>query len=289
MKLLVYSAFYGSPSYTSLACENHLFYCLKNGYDYLPLHGLCSKRTPNWQKVLAGIDILKSSKYDAIFWMDGDSFFMNPDFKLESFLDQYPSSSFIFSRCREDVINSGHFLAANTLDAIRLMEGWRDLYGRCDGIVTTNKKAGFISDNPSICTLLGGGNPYDSNTWESAFNNINIWEGNPNKKISESEYSPRSQDSADFAQSLISQRWRPFCRALPETAMNTSPCDYCDGDFIIHFAGGSRGLLPEFVPKIPTIALPPPIEESAAMLGKKLVLKAIKRLGFSALRNRGPR
>jgi hypothetical protein len=140
MNLLVYSAFYGSPSYTGLACENHLLYCLRNGYDYLPLHGDFSRRTPNWQKVLVGIGLLREGKYDAIFWMDGDSFFMNIDTRLEKLLIEHPNNSFIFSRCKEDVINSGHFLARNNSDALGLLEAWRDLYGTCDEIVTTNKR-----------------------------------------------------------------------------------------------------------------------------------------------------
>lgn len=280
MNLLVYSAFYGSPSYTELACENHLYYCLRNGYDYLPLHGHFSIRTPNWQKVLVGIDLLREGRYDAIFWMDGDSFFMNTDTKLEKFLVEQPSYSFIFSRCKEDIINSGHFLARNNSDALSLLEAWRDLYGTCDEIVTTNKKNGYLSDNPSVCTLLAGGDPHDSSTWASAFNGINFWDGNPYKEVFETDYDPRLQSSADFAQSLISPKWRSISRVLPESAMNTSPFHYRDGDFIVHFAGGSRGLLPDFTPLIPKLTLPPLCEESAKDLVSRLASKARRRLGL---------
>lgn len=279
MKLLVFSAFYGSPAYTTLACENHLLYCLKNGYDYLPLHGHYFERTPSWQKVIVGLDILKRDMYDAIFWMDGDSFFLNVNARLEQFMEDNPNHSFIFSRGRDDVINAGHFLARSKSDALMLLGALRDLYGRCDEIVTNNKKNGYLSDNPSICILLGGGDPYDSTTWASAFNGINFWESNPNKRVAETNYDPRSQSSADFAQKLISPKWRSICRVLPESAMNISPHDYCDGDFIVHFAGGSRRLLPDFISKIPKLSLPPASEESAKVLITRLASKVRKRLG----------
>jgi hypothetical protein len=64
-------------------------YCELHGYD---LHINYQEKFSNgkpaqWQKILAARELLETNKYDWIFFLDTDCLIMNPNIKLESFID----------------------------------------------------------------------------------------------------------------------------------------------------------------------------------------------------------
>ena len=87
MKVLVYSTFYGLPDFTSLSIKNHLSYCNAHGYDYKPDFRIKpTTRQFSWAKLLLGVQHLETKQYDAIFWMDADSLFLNQTIRIEDLL-----------------------------------------------------------------------------------------------------------------------------------------------------------------------------------------------------------
>jgi len=64
-------------------------YCEMHGYD---LHKdyqefFTDGRPAQWRKIKAARELLETNKYDWIFFIDVDCIIMNPDIKLESFID----------------------------------------------------------------------------------------------------------------------------------------------------------------------------------------------------------
>lgn len=64
-------------------------YCEMHGYDlHINYQEEFSNGKPvQWQKILAARELLDTGKYDWIFFLDTDCLIMNPDIKLESFID----------------------------------------------------------------------------------------------------------------------------------------------------------------------------------------------------------
>lgn len=64
-------------------------YCELHGYDlHIDYQEKFSNGKPaQWQKIRAAKELLETNKYDWIFYLDTDCLIMNPDIKLESFVD----------------------------------------------------------------------------------------------------------------------------------------------------------------------------------------------------------
>jgi len=118
--------------------DNIRKYCDLHGYDlHIDYQEKFSNGKPSqWQKIRAARELLETNKYDWVFYLDTDCIIMNPDIKLESFLDD--NCSFIVPRhCIEAVdtptsegnIISSQFFVKNDefgiaiLDEIWLAEG----------------------------------------------------------------------------------------------------------------------------------------------------------------------
>ena len=248
-KILVYSTFYGLPSFTKESIKNHLFYCLKHGYDYIPEIGeKPTWRQFSWAKILLGIKHLKSNRYDAIFWMDADSWFLNDTIKLEYFLDNH-QEPIQFSGDENDIFNGGHFLLKNNDLSIKWLEDcWQICETKDDHFITTHKDQFHLFDQPGILAVLGGAKPKEPNTWASGFNAINGFPGNnlrAHKNFKEF-FSPMDPHNCEAARSLICQEWRPHCIVHPQRAMNSYPWHMNWDDFIIHFVGNTKHLMQEW-------------------------------------------
>lgn len=118
--------------------DNIRKYCDLHGYDlHIDYQEKFSNGKPSqWQKIRAARELLETNKYDWVFYLDTDCIIMNPDIKLESFMDD--NCSFIVPRhCIEAVdtptsegnIISSQFFVKNDefgkdiLDEIWLAEG----------------------------------------------------------------------------------------------------------------------------------------------------------------------
>ncbi len=73
-------------SYSKLAVKINKNYADKHGYDFIVTHNRKSDRGIQWEKVWAVEDIIKSNKYDYIFWIDSDAFFNKQDISLEKLI-----------------------------------------------------------------------------------------------------------------------------------------------------------------------------------------------------------
>jgi hypothetical protein len=118
--------------------DNIRKYCDLHGYDlHIDYQEKFSNGKPSqWQKIRAARELLETNSYDWVFYLDTDCIIMNPDIKLESFIDD--NCSFIVPRhCIEAVdtptsegnIISSQFFVKNDkfgkdiLDEIWLAEG----------------------------------------------------------------------------------------------------------------------------------------------------------------------
>jgi len=248
-RILVFSTFYGLPSFTKASMKNHLSYCLKHGYDYIP--DFLKKPTIrqfSWAKLQLALIHLRSKKYDAIFWMDADSFFLNSNIKLECFLDldQIPIH---FSGDENDIFNGGHFLLRDHPESLAwVQECWRICEIQEPRIVTTHKDDHHLFDQPGILALLGGADPSDPSTWADGFNSVNGFPDNPYRrhKNFQDTYAPSNPSNCEAARSLICDRWRPYCYVHPQRTMNSYPWSMGADDFIVHFVGNTKHLMEEW-------------------------------------------
>lgn len=249
MKILIYSTFYGLPEFTKLSVKNHLSYSLRHNYDYQPdFRRKPTNRQFSWAKILLGIKYLTSGNYDAIFWMDGDSLFLNQAIKLEDLFNN-KKEPIHFSGDDNDIFNGGHILIRNDPMSIQFLEEcWQVCNISDNRIVTTHKDADQLFDQPAILAVLGGANPKEPSTWADGFNAINGFPENPYRKIKnfQDHYAPSNPFNCNAARSLICDRWRPYCFVHPQRTMNSYPWFMSEKDFIVHFVGNSKHLMTEW-------------------------------------------
>lgn len=81
-------------------------YCELHGYDlHIDYQEKFSNGKPaQWQKIRAARELLETNKYDWVFYLDTDCLIMNPDIKLESFVDD--DCSFIIPRHRIPAVDN---------------------------------------------------------------------------------------------------------------------------------------------------------------------------------------
>jgi len=118
--------------------DNIRKYCEMHGYGlHIDYQEKFSNGKPSqWQKIRAARELLETNKYDWVFYLDTDCIIMNPDIKLESFIDD--NCSFIVPKhsieavdtpTSEGNIISSQFFVKNDkygkdiLDEIWLAEG----------------------------------------------------------------------------------------------------------------------------------------------------------------------
>lgn len=108
----------------TLASVNHELYASRNGYTYI--YDIAPTRRRRFEAKVEKIQKFLPL-FDWVFWIDDDAFFLQPDVRLESFLDLAPTSSVIF--CESPVnegkwtwLSSGNFFIRNTPESFRLLE-----------------------------------------------------------------------------------------------------------------------------------------------------------------------
>ena len=244
-RIAVLSSFYGRPPWSKSSLANHLAYCLRHGYDYLPaLHRQCPERHHSWERVQRAAQLLSGDRYDAVFWMDGDSWFLDASWPLQRFLAD-SSAPIQFTGDQSDVINTGHLLLRRHHEAVAFLEAWWQIH-RAPGVQlpTSHLEEGALMDGPAAIALLGGAEPGDPSTWLAAFNRINGCPGNPARHLRsfQSTHHPLDNTRARRAHAAIADRWRPFCHVWPQGRLNAYPWSVQPGDFILHFVGDSKHL-----------------------------------------------
>ena len=111
IKICVVTILIGDLSYKERAKINHQKYCDKHGYTYVCLEEPINDFHPMWMKP----DFILSefnNNHDYVFWMDGDSFFINMDISLKKFTDL--NKDLVATGDENDVINTGHLFFKNS-------------------------------------------------------------------------------------------------------------------------------------------------------------------------------
>ena len=249
MNILVYSTFYGTPDFTTLSIRNHLSYCNVNGYDYKPdFRTKPTTRQFSWAKILLGIRHLESRQYDAIFWMDADSLFLNQKIRIEDLLSM-SDAPIHFTGDENDIFNGGHFILRSHHKSIEfLQECWQVCEIADNRFMTTHKDSIHLYDQPAILAILGGADPKNPMTWADGFNAVNGFPENPYRchKDFQSAYAPSNPLNCSSALSLICDRWRKYCFIHPQRSMNSYPWYMDQNDFIVHFVGNTKHLMTDW-------------------------------------------
>ncbi|QNI46837.1 glycosyltransferase 61 family protein [Synechococcus sp. A15-60] len=239
-RIAVLSSFYGRPYWSRDSLANHLFYCLHHGYDYFPaLQRSSPELHHSWERVARLRSQLLAGRYEALFWMDGDSWFLDSGFPLESFLEG-STASIQFTGDQSDVINTGHLLFRCDAAALSFLDAWWAMRGPTDArLATSHYWSGGLMDGPAAIALLGGADPLKSDTWATGFNNINGCPGNPYRRLKkfQATHCPVDVERASCAESEIAEPWRSKCKVWPQGRLNAYPWQIQEGDFIVHFVG----------------------------------------------------
>lgn len=105
-------------------------YCDKWGYEYIHIKKNETNISPYWYKIFLVFDLIKSNKYDYVFWMDSDTIINNFNIDLgEHILNKYTSDIFVASdNIRYDVVNAGLFVIKNSEIGKQFMQDWINLY-----------------------------------------------------------------------------------------------------------------------------------------------------------------
>lgn len=247
-RICVFSTFYGIPAFTADSIRNHLSYCNLHGYSYKPyLFDKPTARQFSWAKVLLAIQLLESGQWDALFWMDADSWFLNQAICLHDWLTELEPIQ--FTGDDNDIFNGGHFLLRYSPASIQWLKAcWQICETTDSRFVTTHKDEWHLYDQPGILAILGGAQPEQPSSWADAFNAVNGYPGNSLRvhKNFQDVYAPTTASRCAAARSLICDKWRPHCLIRPQSAMNSYPWTVKDGDFIVHFVGNTKHLMQEW-------------------------------------------
>jgi len=210
LRLAVLSSFYGRPAWSRDSLANHLAYCLRHGYDYWPaLHRQQPELHHSWERVARLRQLLRSGRYDAVFWMDGDSWFLDAAFPLERLLHD-SEASIQFTGDQSDLINTGHLLFRCDAPALAFLDAWWAMRRLTDvQLPTSHYHQGGLMDGPAAIALLGGADPHQ----------------------------PLDSERAARAEAEIAEAWRSHCKVWPQGRLNAYPWAVQPGDFILHFVG----------------------------------------------------
>jgi hypothetical protein len=115
MRICVCSLTFGDyyKTITRYGRDTKIAYCQKHGYDFKDDDDIVgTDRHPAWYKIQLILRYLDS--YDYVFWVDGDTFIMNPEITLESLIEGHMMGLDIMVVSDFLRINTGVFFVKNT-------------------------------------------------------------------------------------------------------------------------------------------------------------------------------
>ena len=252
------------PDYVSDARANHRVYAAKHGYDYVwfdekEISALMggARLTPQstwWLKPYVLRSTLETG-YDAVFWTDADSLFVNQSVGMEDLLES--SASFIFAGDAWDLCSAGHLWFRNTSFTSRFLELWTDWENvPVEDLATTHQNSdGTLGDQPALNILLRGGplvSPVDARFY---FNQVNGYMGNKSRvhKFFRWTHSPTTRFGVKNAQRLIHADFGAECKVVPQARLNAYPFTLLPGiaatksSPIVHFPGEHKDKMSRFL------------------------------------------
>jgi glycosyltransferase involved in cell wall biosynthesis len=114
----------GYKKTVELCTQSQQSYALRHGYTYISDESVYDSNRPfAWSKIPLILKYI--SEYDFIVWMDADVLIMNPEIKLEIFINMMKPSSFMFVGHDLNNLNTGVFVIRNcTLAREFLADVW---------------------------------------------------------------------------------------------------------------------------------------------------------------------
>jgi hypothetical protein len=190
--------------------------------------------------------------------MDGDSFFINMDIKLEKFTEKV--ADLIATGDENDIINTGHILLKNSEWSKKFVDNWiafrqplsSDVLNKFSLITTHfthHDGQTYFNDQPPVNLILGGADPNQIDRWFDVFNNVNFYEGNKLRKHG-IEFSPILDDNLMRTNSLISRELSKHVCIVTQDQMNSYPSTFKKGDFILHWAEQHKELINTHIPML---------------------------------------
>jgi hypothetical protein len=121
-----------NEEYIDLHNKNVKKYCDKWGYEYLHVKKNDTGISPYWYKVFLVYNLIKTNKYDYVFWMDSDTIINHFNIDLgEDILNKYDSDIFVASdNIKYDVVNAGLFIIKNSDIGRQFLDDWTKSYNK---------------------------------------------------------------------------------------------------------------------------------------------------------------
>lgn len=132
-KVLIFNTFNypkGLPEYAKYSSEITQKYADKYGYDYRQFNHKDNELPPYWLRVKDALDVLTSTDYDIIVYLDLDATFYDFDTPIEEILipnyDVYIGAdpANIISKGFNNIVNSGCFIVRNTEWSRKFFDIW---------------------------------------------------------------------------------------------------------------------------------------------------------------------
>lgn len=206
----------------AVARSNHEDYCSKHGYTYIASHTneeitkYLKERRGGWAKISMVQEAFSKIPEGAhVFWMDGDSLFMNKSISLQDFV--------AYNR---DIVISGDFAGLNTGHFLIRNTKWSRSF--LDGVWKIFPALWFQYEQSSFAAMLAGANPDDSKSWLPSFR----------KLFPTHPVSLQTVSGAEKLESFLSVEMRSRVQFLVQSRMN-SGARWKKGEFIYHVSGGS--------------------------------------------------
>lgn len=119
--------------YIKIHNETFMNYASRYNYTYVFTDKCTSTihhvHNPYWCKIYLLYDLIKTKKYDYVFWVDSDTCVYNANFNLELYLNTYNSYSIIASHDDSPrTLNAGVFGIKNDDKGIQFLEEWMKYY-----------------------------------------------------------------------------------------------------------------------------------------------------------------
>ena len=234
-KVAIISGWVGNPpDYVNQARANHSLYATKHGYSYVwfeedqivdLMGGQPMTAASIWWMKPYLIQHTLNLGFDAVFWSDTDSLFVNLDVSLRDLV--LSPASFIFTGDAWDLCSAGHLWFKDSEFTRKFLKRWLQWENVIvDSIGSTHQNHdGSLGDQPALNILLRGGVNAKFVDALLLFNEVNGYKGNSSKKHRwfRWTHSPTSKLGVKRAQNMIHPDFRSECMVVPQNRLNAYP------------------------------------------------------------------
>ena len=250
MKIGVCTILVGNPkTYKPYTEKNHMSYCSMHGYGYKCFKEALVNDVPIPFTKPEAILQMFDEGYDYVFYTDADSFFLNKEIKLESFIqDDY---DFIATGSDFDMVGAGHLMFKNSDWSRKFIEKWvgfrqcvsTDVIEKFKKITThifEDVLFGNLSDQIPLNMLVSMGDVPPQENWFDIFCKVNFYTGNKFRKYSHKTHAPTTDENVKRTNNLIFEKWRKNIIILKQSRVECYPNKYDRNIFMIHFVFGKK-------------------------------------------------